>query len=292
MRGFGKKKRAWHFIVPAVLILTMLIYTTACTGSPQTGKQEAPAGDQTAGQQTESPGQNTGDSHTQGSAENPADDPGKDSGVQTGPAERPENPGSASQSLSEAELLLLVNKKNLLDGAYTPEGLRKVKGQSYKMRDAAASALENLLSAASADGITNLKMFSGYRTYDYQKTLFDRKVEQYRSRYGEGAVQAASMIVAIPGTSEHQTGLAADVAISSLETTFGDTKAGRWLEEHCANYGFIIRYPKDKTAITGVSYEPWHLRYVGVEHAKKIMQQGICLEEYLQGFYPDLGYNY
>ena len=86
--------------------------------------------------------------------------------------------------------------------------------------------------------------------------------------------------IAVPGTSEHSLGLAVD--LNSLEESFEQTAQFKWLIEHCAEYGFILRYPKDKEDITGISYEPWHYRYVGEDHAAKIMEQGLCLEEYVQ----------
>lgn len=92
-------------------------------------------------------------------------------------------------------------------------------------------------------------------------------------------------MVAYPGTSEHQLGLAADIVARSyqlLDDQQAQTAEARWLKEHCAEYGFILRYPTDKTSLTGVIFEPWHYRYVGEEAAREIMGQGICLEEYLE----------
>ena len=94
------------------------------------------------------------------------------------------------------------------------------------------------------------------------------------------AEKKAATIVALPGTSEHHLGLAVD--INSVETSFEDTAAFRWLQENAENYGFILRYPKDKQEITKIIYEPWHYRYVGVEHAKTINGLGMCFEEYVE----------
>ena len=117
-----------------------------------------------------------------------------------------------------------------------------------------------------------MPLLSGYRSYDYQKSLY----ENYVARDGE---EAANRYSAKPGTSEHQTGLAFDVG--EMSWTYGETAAGQWLVNHCAEYGFILRYLPGKEDITGYMYEPWHIRYVGVEHAAAIMSQGITLEEYL-----------
>ena len=120
---------------------------------------------------------------------------------------------------------------------------------------------------------------SGYRSYSTQKELFDRKVEQY----GE---EDAAKIVLPPGTSEHQTGLCADItdeyrAVKNPEE-LSQTATFKWMEEHCAEYGFILRYPADKQEITDIIYEPWHFRYVGEEAARYITENGLCLEEFLE----------
>lgn len=135
----------------------------------------------------------------------------------------------------------------------------------------ANNALYELQNAAYLAGF-DMPLLSGYRSYDYQKSLY----ENYVARDGE---EAANRYSAKPGTSEHQTGLAFDVG--EMSWTYGETAAGQWLVNHCAEYGFILRYLPGKEDITGYMYEPWHIRYVGVEHAAAIMSQGITLEEYL-----------
>lgn len=135
----------------------------------------------------------------------------------------------------------------------------------------AYNALLELQQGALAVGY-NIPLLSGYRSYDYQKSLY----EAYVARDG---VEAADRYSAKPGTSEHQTGLAFDVG--ELSWDYGQTAPGQWLVENCAQYGFILRYLDGKEHITGYMYEPWHIRYVGVEHATKIMNQGLTLEEYL-----------
>lgn len=135
----------------------------------------------------------------------------------------------------------------------------------------AEAALEELRSDAEDAGYY-LPIISGFRDYDYQVAVYWGWVESHGQ-------EQADTFSARPGHSEHQTGLTWDIGI--LEDWFGETDAGIWLEEHCADYGFIIRYPLGKEEITGYKYEPWHVRYVGKEHAKKIMDSGLCLEEYL-----------
>lgn len=123
-----------------------------------------------------------------------------------------------------------------------------------------------------------LAAVSGFRSYERQAAIFANAVQR------KGEVEA-NRVSARPGQSEHQTGLAMDVSSASvgyaLVEAFGETVEGKWLAQNAPKYGFIIRYPKGKEHITGYRYEPWHLRYVGVEHAMKISQRGLTLEEYL-----------
>lgn len=141
---------------------------------------------------------------------------------------------------------------------------------------------ENMCKAAADDGVTLISV-SAYRSYNYQKNLYNRRVERCMREDGlneEAAKKKAATIVAVPGTSEHHLGLAVD--INSVETSFENTRAFRWLQEHAEEYGFILRFPKDKQNITKIIYEPWHYRYVGVEHAKAINNLDMCLEEYIE----------
>lgn len=129
------------------------------------------------------------------------------------------------------------------------------------------------------DGIT-LYATSGYRSYSTQKAIFERKLERMDEKQ-------ANASVAKPGYSEHQTGLAMDIEGETTKGTglteaFGESPEGIWTAEHCAEYGFIIRYPKGKTNITGYIYEPWHLRYVGKDAAAEITELGVTFEEYIQ----------
>jgi D-alanyl-D-alanine carboxypeptidase len=129
-------------------------------------------------------------------------------------------------------------------------------------------------------------VLSGYRSYEYQANNFNNKVKDYQSKgYSkEEAEKEAATIIARPGTSEHQLGLAVDIIdtqLWALEEEQADLPAQKWLMEHCWEYGFILRYPRDKQDITGITYEPWHYRYVGMEAAEEITSRGICLEEYL-----------
>jgi LAS superfamily LD-carboxypeptidase LdcB len=139
-------------------------------------------------------------------------------------------------------------------------------------------SLQNFIAAARAEGL-NVCLSSGYRDYYTQQYLFNNKVAQLG-----GNEAAAARIVLPPGTSEHQLGLAADILCTSrpwLDEGQAKTETQKWLMANCHKYGFILRYPKGTTPITGIIYEPWHYRYVGVEIATEIMTRGITLEEYL-----------
>ena len=156
--------------------------------------------------------------------------------------------------------ILVVNKTYALPKTYAP-GV-----------DAAAnSKLKEMFAAAKKEGIS-LWIKSGYRSYNDQKVIYNNYV-------AKDGVAEADRYSARPGHSEHQTGLAFD--LNSLSQSFGDTKEGKWLAQNCHKYGFIIRYPKNKEHITGYMYEPWHVRYLGVETASQVYASGLCLEEYL-----------
>ncbi|WP_054861374.1 D-alanyl-D-alanine carboxypeptidase family protein [Gracilibacillus sp. JCM 18860] len=184
---------------------------------------------------------------------------------------------------------VIVNKQRRLPDGYEPTDLVEPNVSFYaeegdpkrQLRQIAATALEKLFEGAKADGL-ELVAVSGYRSYDRQKAIYENNVAQNGQEH-------ADKYSARPGTSEHQTGLAMDVAsaalVSVLEPSFIQTEEGQWLEEHAHEYGFIIRYPEGKDDITGYSYEPWHVRYVGKEIATEVYEQQTTLEEFF-GLYP------
>lgn len=179
--------------------------------------------------------------------------------------------------------LVLVNPWNPLPEDHAFE-LATVSG-NYKLDSRCADALKQMLADCKAAGFTPY-ICSAYRTWDDQTYLFDKKVNSFINKgYSkEEATRLAAKETAVPGTSEHQLGLAADVLCTSrpwLDDGQADTATQKWLMANCHKYGFILRYPKGTTHITGIIYEPWHYRYVGVEIATEIMTKGITLEEYL-----------
>lgn len=178
--------------------------------------------------------------------------------------------------------ITLINKQHPIPEDYSFT-LGTLKG-SMQCDERILDDLLSMMKAASDDDIS-LMVCSPYRNLDLQEDLFERKLNYYTDK-GYSYIDSyklSSQAVTIPGSSEHQVGLAIDFITENyrvLEEGFEDTDAGIWLKNNCADYGFILRYPKDKEYITSIEYEPWHFRYVGKDAAKIIMSEGICLEEF------------
>jgi zinc D-Ala-D-Ala carboxypeptidase len=181
--------------------------------------------------------------------------------------------------------MALVNKQYFLPENYVPEDLVRPNvafsfgGEAVEkslMRQEAADALTKMFTEAKNAGI-ELFAVSGYRSFNRQQILFEAE----SNRVGK---EKAMQVVAIPGSSEHQSGLAMDITSRSinfnLDESYADTNEGKWLAENAHHFGFILRYPKGKESITNYIYEPWHFRYVGVKAAKVIYEQNWTLEEY------------
>ena len=195
----------------------------------------------------------------------------------------------AVQREKHLELLLLVNPWNPLPEGYVPE-LAPADSyyqihSGYEVDARCADALAQMLNDGLAAGCVPY-ICSAYRTQDYQQMLFDDKIERLIEEgvSPEKAPEEAAKVVALPGTSEHQLGLAVDLIDEDypyLNQYQEWAAAQQWLMEHCWDYGFILRYPNGTSEITGIIYEPWHYRYVGVQHARAIQELGLTLEEYL-----------
>lgn len=186
----------------------------------------------------------------------------------------------------------LANYETLLDADFIPEVEIIENEQEFDVR--AASHLRALMQAARDAGYT-VFFCSGYRSYEIQHALYWRHIDEFiaEGMTEEEAHATTALSVNYPGASEHQLGLSADILEydgQPMLPEIGGSGLMLWLEENCADYGFIIRYPADKTHITGISYEPWHLRYVGEDAATYIMENGLCLEEFLTLYEgPNLG---
>ena len=191
--------------------------------------------------------------------------------------------GSMNASLPEKNMagnIFLVNRQNAISQYYVPS-VRKVNGpgMSQSMRDDAATALEEMFAAAKAEGI-NLAIVSGYRSYTKQASIYSRK----KASVGQ---KEADRVSARPGTSEHQLGLAMDLArkgSSQLNSSFGKTKEGQWVKENAHRFGFIVRYLENYEEVTGYMYEPWHVRYVGTEYAQAIYESTLPVELFLTDY--------
>lgn len=209
-----------------------------------------------------------------------------EAGSQNEPQNEPQT-GSQTEPQNEADAwnLLLVNPWNRLPDDHTVELAQLGNGHAIDAR--AYDDLQEMLDAARGEGLSPL-ICSSYRTSEKQQALYDKEVKGQLSKgYSQEAAEAeAAKWVALPGTSEHQTGLAVDIVDLSyqlLDEGQEKTPVQKWLMENSYKYGFILRYPSDKSSVTGIGYEPWHYRYVGKEAASEIYEKGICLEEYLGG---------
>lgn len=203
-------------------------------------------------------------------------------------AAEPEEEGLPMTELLEATpnqdwALLLVGPQNSLPAAYCVELARLQNGMEVDCR--IYNDLNDMLTACWAAGLRP-QVCSAYRTLETQTRLYNNKVARLRAQgyTWASAKKEAARWVALPDTSEHQTGLALDLVSADypeLTAKQADTPEQQWLMEHCWEYGFILRYPSEKTAVTGIGYEPWHYRYVGKAAAAAMHETGLCLEEYL-----------
>ncbi|MBU5670831.1 M15 family metallopeptidase [Paenibacillus sp. MSJ-6] len=269
--------------------MLVLVMVTACAKDTQ-GVLPSPSAQEEPGDQNTATTDNTGE-NADGSSDEPVtpvedDSTGGENGTGQEPANEEKQPDPADQvDFSDAQsVTVLVNKEYALPEDYEPSDLVypdvrftfSEKIEKRMMRSEAAAALEKLFDGAEEDGIY-LAGVSAYRSHSTQTSLFNRYVKK-------DGLEKAKTYSAVPGHSEHETGLAIDVSGSdgkcAAEDCFGDTKEAEWLAKHATEYGFIIRYPEGKEGITGYKYEPWHLRYVGTEISSDIAERGITLEEY------------
>lgn len=272
----------------SLTLLVALFIVSGCSSKDEVASSASPSSNAT------STPASTVSSNTASPASTPSTTASASPQTSSKPAQSPAASPKSSSTPSKSDGLqviakpesvtVLVNKQFSLPSSYEPTDLVypdvpftfTEKVEKRKMRSAAAGALEKLFAGAKKDGI-HLAGVSAYRSYATQKSVFQRYVQMD----GE---EKAKTYSAVPGTSEHETGLAIDVSGSdgkcAAEDCFGGTKEANWLEKHAPEYGFIIRYPQGKAAITGYQYEPWHIRYVGVDTAKDIVAKKMTMEEY------------
>ena len=198
-------------------------------------------------------------------------------------------------TVTDKSYLILVNKQNPCGADYVPKSLSGLPvrltlyGKDLSLEPNVALAAEALVLELHACGYEDIVITSAYRDYAYQQMLFNNSLREEKANHPDWTEEQCRAKVltelALPGQSEHQTGLCIDLISTknpTLDVTFADNPAYAWLVENAHNFGFILRYPKGKEGITGYSYEPWHYRFVGVEAATAIYEQGITLEEYLK----------
>ena len=202
---------------------------------------------------------------------------------------RVEIEGTAHYFTSAGTPILLVNPWNYIPEDYAPDLVTVSTSIGYagcQVERSCYDALTTMMADCKKESGSSVYIISGYRSHQTQATNYNRMVNEYiYAGYSrDEARKKAATEVAIPGTSEHQSGLAVDI-IDTRQWTLTENQANlpgqKWLMENCWRYGFILRYPADKTAVTGIIYEPWHYRYVGTETAAEIHRSGLTLEEYL-----------
>lgn len=193
-------------------------------------------------------------------------------------------PAFATADTPEDRLMTLVNPWTTMPADWKVD-LVSI-GSGHRVDRICFDDLMAMMEACRAEGLSPM-VRSSYRTQEQQEQLYANKVRQWKATglSDEEARKTAATIVAIPGTSEHQLGWAVDIVDASyrtLDEKQAETAAQQWLMAHSWEYGFILRYPTDKSEVTGIIYEPWHYRYVGRDNAKAVYESGLCLEEYLE----------
>lgn len=299
------KKKSGSLGAVALIVIAAMVLSSVigvALGNSETGK--TPSG--TPANTVEPSGTPSGNTVVPGGEDPTGSDP-QNGGEQTDKPSSPKETALSRQDFTidpatglakeikvvDDNYMLLVNRTHPLAQMYKPDDMVTVKytvsgvgvkGETDQLRKVAAEAFESMVEAAAAQEI-NIKMRTGYRSYEYQR---DRLYNPEVKNKGEAE---ANKSTAKPGQSEHQTGLALDVGGESqkyaLSYEFGETKEGKWVAEHCHEFGFIIRYvdgtKKEPGKLTGYVFEPWHIRYIGVEAATEMHQHGgsLTYEEYL-----------
>lgn len=281
---------------PSILMVcgALTFMLAGCTTNEQVEPKEPTTQSSTIDEPKTEPNEPTSDREDETVSESPSEEETSDETEQ--PTETvEEEPMTPSQPIEtdgvanlELDELILVNKQIALPADYQPSDLVEANidfvdatvGERRMLRKEAAQAIEGLMKDAKAAGI-DLKGTSAFRSYAYQVNLFNAYVER------DGKEQAMKYS-APPGHSEHQTGLAIDVSSASvnyqLTQSLGETVEGKWLADHAHEYGFIIRYQKEFEEETGYMYEPWHLRYIGMEHAKQVHALNQPYDRYIAEF--------
>ncbi len=280
-----KKKLKLHRILILVTILLVFLFGALLIIEKMSKDNTTPI-DEPVNEEPEKP------------SDEPATEPEEPGDEPNEPIEEPQEPieEPSAEDPTEQDIIIvenpgaidvLVNRKNNLPDTYVPEDLITLADvptvlsnpEVNQLRKPAYEALIELFKAAEEEAGYDLYARSGYRSYNTQVSLYS----SYVKNHGQTAADTFS---AKPGQSEHQTGLSMDITCEAmnfqLDDTFGQTEEGKWVSENAHRFGFIIRYPKGKEDITGYMYEPWHIRYLGVELATEVYESGLTLEEYFE----------
>ncbi|MGF7050281.1 D-alanyl-D-alanine carboxypeptidase [Paenibacillus sp. DS2015] len=292
-----RKSKNWRWGVFAALILPAMLLAGCESDTEGSAQQEGQAlqspaesqGNESVeaqgeGQALQSPGNSQGNESVEGQLEGQATTVMAKRSESSLQATIEQGSGGRTIVTNPEAVTVIVNKQRSLPDGYEPNDLVEPNvpfsfdepHEKRQLRKEAAEALEELFAEAKSDGI-ELRAVSGYRSYARQKSIYENNVRTKGEEY-------ASRVSAVPGMSEHQTGLTMDVSSPSvnnaIEEVFGESVEGKWLAEHAAEFGFIIRYLEGKEEITGYVYEPWHIRYIGRDLATDLAASALTAEEY------------
>lgn len=281
--GKRKKKKNKDSIIVAVLVLLIIAVASMSAFIVIKSKSESKATKASSNSQTEPSSESSGESSTESTTEKPSVNNNVATESTTEKKTEPKRSESGRIIVDVNSVpwnLIVVNMEREIPEGYDPE-TKEILDTGYELDARVTPHYEEMYLAGKKDGVT-LTPFSGHRSYERQRINYNNLTETYMARYNldrEAAAKKAATVILPPGTSEHNIGLAMDIC--NTYDSFADSAEYAWLMENAYKYGFILRYPKEKEDVTGIVFEPWHWRYVGVEYAKKIKDSGLCLEEYL-----------
>ena len=281
-----KYKLKMHRILIIVTVLLLFLFGAMLAIEGLSNKEKNPPDDVPASEEPEEDPTEEPIDEPKDPVDEPVEDPTEEPMPEEPSTEKPNDHDDVIIVENPEAIDVLVNRINNLPDTYVPEDLVKItelptilsNPEVNQLREPAYEALKSLFSAANEAGY-DLYARSGYRSYKTQVSLYS----SYVANHGQTAADTFS---AKPGQSEHQTGLSMDITCEAmnfqLDDTFGATEEGKWVSENAHKYGFIIRYPKGKEDITGYMYEPWHIRYLGIELATDVYESGLTLEEFFE----------
>lgn len=278
-----KRKKNKDNVIIAILSVLIVIVASMTAVAVIKSKAKDPDNTISSSRPIESLSSNTSKSTSKSTTEKPSIDNNVPSQSTTEKGTEPKRSESGRIIVDVKSVpwnLIVVNMDREIPEGYDPE-TKEILDSGYELDARVTPHYEEMYRAGKKDGVT-LTPFSGHRSYERQRINYNNLTETYMARYGldrKAAAKKAATVILPPGTSEHNIGLAMDIC--NTYDSFADSAEYAWLMKNAYKYGFILRYPKEKEDVTGIVFEPWHWRYVGVEYAEKIKDSGLCLEEYL-----------